>query len=95
MSEARHIDQSARYIWLSLRRAGMPMSVNELVNHWRPVYNAAEMEDALKRLTAAGHATHIPGHARDAWEVTDANTPLPDFRPVRAERPWSRTGARA
>ena len=95
MTQARHIDQSARYIWISLRRAGMPMSVNELVKHWRPVYSPVEMEDALQRLTAAGHANYLPGHARDAWEVTDANLPLPDFQPIRSERPWIRSRASA
>lgn len=95
MSAPRHIDQSCRYIWLSLRRAAMPMSINELVTHWRPVYTALQMEDALKRLTAAGHASRAAGGQGDAWEVTDANAPLPDFRPVRTERPWPEAGISA
>lgn len=95
MSQARHIDQSARMVWLSLRRAGRPMGIGELVVHWRPVYTAFEMEDCLKRLVAAGHATRHPGSFRDVWEVTSDNAPLPDFVPVRTERPWSRTGASA
>ncbi|MFI5448059.1 hypothetical protein [Polaromonas sp. UC242_47] len=56
-STARHIDQSARMVWLSLRRAARPMTVNELVMHWKPVFDAVQMEDCLNRLTATGHAS--------------------------------------
>lgn len=94
MTEARHIDQSARMVWLSLRRAARPMSVNELVMHWNPVFNAVQMEDCLKRLTACGHATLVSGHLRSAWQVTDENIPLPGYSAT-SGREWCRTGASA
>jgi hypothetical protein len=94
MSESRHIDQSTRMVWLSLRRAARPMSVNELVMHWAPVFTAVQMEDALKRLTAAGFAAKKPSNLRDCWEaVPDA--PMPGYNPEGSTRTWCRTGASA
>lgn len=95
MSEPRHIDQDARMVWLSLRRAARPMSNAELVQHWTPVFNAVRMEDCLKRLTAAGHATKIETRLRDAWQVTAANPPLPGYEEAKNERQWCRTGVSA
>ncbi|MFI5448120.1 hypothetical protein [Polaromonas sp. UC242_47] len=93
-STARHIDQSARMVWLSLRRAARPMTVNELVMHWKPVFDAVQMEDCLNRLTATGHASAVPSRLRAAWQVTEANPSLPGYGDA-SNREWCRTGATA
>lgn len=94
MTEARHIDQSARMVWLSLRRAARPMSVNELVMHWKPTFNAVQMEDCLKRLAASGYATEVTGQLRPAWQVTEKNAALPGYSEG-CNREWCRTGVSA
>ncbi|MES1977535.1 MAG: hypothetical protein V4451_05830 [Pseudomonadota bacterium] len=91
MSQARHIDRDARMIWLSLMRARRAMTVNELVMHWTPVFKPDLVEDALKRLTAAGHASFVAGGTRQQWQVSEADAVLPGYE-GEADREWCRTG---
>ena len=56
---ARHIDQTARMLWLSLRHEHRPMTVGDLTHHWRPTFSRAEVQDGLDRLAAAGYVARV------------------------------------
>lgn len=67
MSQARHIDQDARMLWLTLCQAPLPLSVAELVLHWRPTFRADEVRDALTRLQAHGCARRVVTQQQEVW----------------------------
>ncbi len=80
----RHIDTTARMLWLTLGNGG-EWSVARLVEHWRPTFTEAEIDDALHRLEANGLARRRqPAFGRAAWTVGAEEVPGMAINPVRA-----------
>ena len=72
----RHIDTTARMLWLTLRNRSAPIDAAGLVDYWRPTFSIAEVEDALMRLEANGLARKIETNRSDrTWTVGSAWLP--------------------
>lgn len=73
----RHLDRTARMLWLTMSRSVGEWTVAALVYHWRPTFTAGEVDDAVQRLVAAGFA-RCTRRLHMAPEYTVAGcTPLP------------------
>ncbi len=83
-TQGNAITQDSRALWLMLRNDGGWWTVNQLVHHWRPTYQAWELEELLSALQGAGfleRRSQGPGHL--TWGVTSACLPLPGLSLLR------------